>query len=289
VRALQPAVLVVTARHTPALTIGLCIVAALLGCAVLADWLAPLDPAALGPASSRLEPPQSAHFLGTDVLGRDVLTRLIHGSRVSLMVGTVSVLVAVGIGLVVGLAAGLGPTWLDRSLMAVADLLLAFPRIFLILLLVAFTAPSLMLVMVVIGLTGWMSVARLVRAEVLSLRERDFVAAARGLGMTLPQLALRHILPNVVPLVLVAATLRVGNAILLESFLSFLGLGAQEPTVSWGAMIEQGRHHLVDGWWLAVFPGIALTLAGIGFNLLADGMRDLLDPRQRGRERSEDV
>ncbi|MBC8424546.1 ABC transporter permease, partial [bacterium] len=160
---------------------------------------------------------------------------------------------------------------------------LAFPRIFLILLLVAVSTPSLILVTVVIGVTGWMSVARLVRAEALALREREFVLAARGLELSALRLALRHVLPHVTPLILVAATLRLGNAVLLESFLSYLGLGAQEPLISWGSMIEHGQGHLLDAWWLTAFPGLAITLTVVSYNLLGDGIRDRLDPRGGAR------
>jgi peptide/nickel transport system permease protein len=260
--------------------VGLALVFLLALTALLADVLAPGDPSALGPASLRLHSPSAAHPLGTDVLGRDVLQRLVYGSRVSLVVGWIGVAVAVLCGTLIGLVSGLGPGWLDRSLMALTDLFLAFPRIFLVLLLTSVSSPSLTLVMLVLGLTGWMGVARLVRAEVLSLRERDFVAAARGLGLGPWHLAWRHLLPHVLPVVVVAATLRVGNIILLESFLSFLGLGAQEPTVSWGAMIDQGRGYLLEGWWLATFPGLAITLTVIGYNLLGDGLREILDPRR---------
>lgn len=262
-----------------AITLGL----GLLG--VLAPLIAPGDPAALGAAADRLSAPSGGHLLGTDLLGRDVLVRLVHGSRVSLLVGWVSVLVAVLLGTAVGLAAGMGPRWLDRLLMNTTDAFLAFPRIFLILLLVSLTTPSLLLVMTVLGLTGWMGVARLVRAEALSLRERDFVAAARGLGLSSWRVATRHVLPNLLPTVIVAATLRVGSAILAESFLSFLGLGAQEPVVSWGAMIQQGRGYLLDGWWLTTFPGLAIALTVLGYNLLGEGLRRRLDPRGRGEGR----
>ena len=258
------------------LTVGGALVAA------LAPVLAPGDPAAMGELGARLAPPSAAHLLGTDVLGRDVLVRLVHGARVSLLVGWVSVLAAVSTGTVIGMAAGLGPRRLDRVLMAMTDLFMAFPRIFLVLLLVSLTAPSLPLIMIVLGVTGWMGVARLVRAEALALRERDFVAAARGLGLTPLQVARRHILPGLWPTVIVAATLRVGGAILTESFLSYLGLGVQEPTVSWGAMIQMGRANLVDGWWLATFPGLALALTVIGYNLLGDSLRERLDPRRQG-------
>jgi peptide/nickel transport system permease protein len=259
---------------------GLIIVLGLGLLAVLAPLIFSGDPAALGEAADRLSAPSATHPLGTDLLGRDVLARLAHGSRVSLLVGWVSVLVAVFFGTVIGLSAGLGPRWLDQLLMRVTDLFLAFPRIFLILLLVSLTSPSLLLVMAVLGTTGWMGVARLVRAEALSLRERDFVAAARGLGLSPWRVAAWHVLPNLLPTVIVAATLRVGGAILAESFLSFLGLGAQEPTISWGAMIQQGRDYLLEGWWLTTFPGLAIALTVIGYNLLGEGLRRRLDPRE---------
>lgn len=241
------------------------------------------DPVALGNVEDVLSAPSMNHLMGTDVHGRDLMLRLLHGSRVSLLVGWVSVFVAVGLGTAVGLLAGLGPHRLDRGLMLVTDLFLAFPRLFLVLLLVSLARPSLSLVMVVIGLTGWMPVARLVRAEALSLRERDFVHVARGLGLSSWRVATHHILPNLLPLIITTAALRVGGAILTEAFLSFLGLGVQEPAISWGAMIQHGRNHLIDGWWLATFPGLAIALTVIGYNLLADDIRNALDPsRQQG-------
>lgn len=253
--------------------------------ALAAPLLAPGDPAVLGEAADRLLSPSPAHPLGTDVLGRDVLARLVHGSRVSLLAGWLCALVAVAVGTAVGLAAGSGPRWLDRLLMTLTDACLAFPRIFLVLLIVSLTKPSLALTMAVIGLTGWMGVARLVRAETLSLREREFVAAARGLGLSPWRVNVRHVLPALWPTIIVAASLRVGSAILTESFLSFLGLGAQEPTVSWGAMIQAGRPVLLEAWWLSTFPGLALALTVVGCNLLGDGLRARLDPRQEaGRD-----
>lgn len=267
--------------HVVAVGGGLCVLLAVVSLA--APWLAPGDPSALGPAGDELQAPSGQHPLGTDALGRDVLGRLVHGGRASLVVGWFAVLVAVVLGTAVGLAAGLGPRWLDRLLMGVTDAFLAFPRIFLVLLLISLTAPSLGLVTVVLGLTGWMGVARLVRAETLSLRERDFVHAARGLGLTPVRVAWVHVLPHLAGTVVVAATLRIGSTILLESFLSFLGLGAQEPAVSWGAMIQQGRGVLLEAWWLTTFPGLALTLTVLGYNLLGDGLRERWDPRHRGR------
>jgi len=266
----------------PALRPGLILTSLLAVAALAAPVLTPGDPSAMGEAAARLNSPSWGHPLGTDLLGRDVLTRLLHGARVSLMVGWLSVAVAVFLGILVGMGAGLGPRWLDRLLMGITDVFLAFPRIFLVLLLVSLTAPSLTLVMTVLGLTGWMGVARLVRAEVLSLKERDFVAAARGLGLPGWRVASRHVFPSLLPTIIVAATLRVGGTIIAESFLSYLGLGAQEPSVSWGAMIQQGRNHLIDGWWLTSFPGLAIALTVLGYNLLGDGLSTRLDPRRKG-------
>lgn len=248
--------------------------------AVGADWFAAASPSALGDAAARLAPPGGgAGLLGTDALGRDLAARLLHGARTSLGVGLGSVATAVLLGGLVGLAAGLGPRWLDRLLMTATDLLLSFPRLLLALLAVSLTEPSLLTVTLIIGLTGWMGTARLLRSEVLSLREREFVLAARGLGLGPVAVAVRHVLPHTASLLLVTAALRLGNAVLLEAFLSYLGLGAQEPAVSWGAMIEHGRRHMLDAWWLTALPGLAITWTVVGVNLLADGLRDRLDPR----------
>ncbi len=260
---------------------GLLISTALLLLALLGPLLLSGDPAALGKAGQGLLAPSFAHPMGTDALGRDVLLRLVHGAWVSLLVGWISVLLSVTIGTAVGMMAGLSSGRIDRLLMGLTDIFMAFPRIFLILLLVSLTKPSLFLVMIVIGVTGWMQVARLVRAETLSLRERDYISAAEGLGLPPWRVAIAHILPNLMPTVIVAISLRIGGAILTEAFLSFLGLGAQEPMVSWGAMIQQGRGHLLDGWWLTTFPGVAITLTVIGYNLLGDGLRAKLDPKRQ--------
>jgi len=255
------------------LQVGTALVAIGLAVALAASILAPGDPAALGPVGQSLRPPGSDHLLGTDTLGRDVLGRLIHGGRASLLVGWASTALAVALGAVVGLAAGLGSRRLQRLLTAVIDLFLALPGIYLVLLLVAFSRPSLWLVIAVLGLVGWMDVARLVRVEALALRDREFLAAARGLGLGPVAVAWRHVVPNLLPTVLVAAALRVGQAILIESFLSYLGLGPQEPLVTWGSMIAQGRAHLLDAWWLTAFPGLAIAATVIAYNLLADGLR----------------
>jgi len=243
-----------------------------------ADVLVPGDPAALGAAGQALRSPGPGHLLGTDVLGRDVLCRLLHGGRMSLLVGWATMVLATGLGTVVGLAAGLGPRWLQRTLTAMIDLFLAFPTIYLVLLLVAVSRPSLWLLIAVLTVSSWMDVARLVRIEALALRDREFVAAARGLGVGAWQVACRHVLPNLLPTVVVAAALRVGQAILVESFLSFLGLGPQAPLVTWGSMIAQGRAHLLDAWWLTVFPGMAIAATVLAYNLIADGLRARLLP-----------
>lgn len=235
--------------------------------------LTPGDPTALGPAGQSLRPPGPVHPLGTDLLGRDVLVRLLYAGRISLLVGWSTMLLATLFGSLVGLAAGLGPRRLQQAMAGVIDLFLAFPTIYLVLLLVAISRPSLWLLIAVLGVSSWMDVARLVRVEALALRDREFVVAARGLGLSAWRVAWVHVLPNLFPTLLVAGALRIGQAILVESFLSFLGLGPQEPLATWGGMIAQGRAHLLDGWWLTVFPGLAITGTVLAYNLIADGLR----------------
>jgi len=270
------------AGHRTLMTAALVMLGLLVAAALFAPLLAPEDPSALGDLSHRLAAPGEDGPLGTDALGRDLLSRLLYGARVSLLAGLCSVAGAVLVGTLVGLAAALGPRGLDRLLMGLTDLFLAFPRIFLVLLLVSVAEPSLGLVVIVIITTGWMGVARLVRAEALSLRERDFVLAAEGLGLSPAVVARRHVLPHVLPLILVAAALRLSSAILLEAFLSYLGLGAQDPVISWGAMVEHGRPHMVDAWWVAALPGLAIAWTAVGCNLLGDALRDRWDPRRGG-------
>jgi peptide/nickel transport system permease protein len=245
-------------------------------CALLAPILAPHDPFTF--AKLGLEAPGPEHWLGTDAIGRDVLSRLLYGARISLMVGFVAVFLAVLIGTTVGLVAGYVGGLVDAALMRLVDLLIAFPRIFLALLIIALWGPSIWLVIGVLGLTGWMATARLVRSQVLSLREQEYVEAARALGLPLRRILSRHVLPNAAAPVVVSATLMVGNAILAESVLSFLGLGVQVPVPSWGAMLNEARGAWHSAWWLATFPGVAITLTVMGYNLLGDGLRDALDP-----------
>jgi len=264
-------------RNRMAMT-GLALVLGLFVVSVFAPWLAPYDPNSIN-LKQVLMPPSPAHYLGTDTLGRDVLSRIIYGSRVSLKVGFVAVGLATLIGLFVGALAGYYGGWVDQGLMRLVDLMLCFPAFFLILAVIAVLEPSIWNIMVVIGLTGWMGVARLVRAEFLSLREREFVTAARALGAGDTRLILRHMLPNALAPVMVSATLGVAGAILTESALSFLGLGVQPPTPSWGNILTAGKDNIEIAWWLSVFPGLAILVTVMSYNLLGEGIREAIDPR----------
>ncbi|MGE5700053.1 MAG: ABC transporter permease [Deltaproteobacteria bacterium] len=230
-----------------------------------------------------LQPPSASHPLGTDELGRDVLARMAYGARISLKVGFVAVGIATAIGLLVGLFSGFYGGLADAVLMRFVDIMLCFPTFFLILSVIAFLEPSIYNIMIVIGVTGWMGVSRLVRAETLSLKERDFVAAARAQGAGDARIIFRHILPNTLAPVLVAATLGVAGAILTESALSFLGIGVQPPTPSWGNILTAGKDNIEFAWWLSVYPGLAILFTVLGYNLLGEGIRDAVDPRLRGR------
>jgi peptide/nickel transport system permease protein len=256
---------------------GAAIVAVMSGLALLAPLLGG-DPGQIDIAH-RLEPPSWAFPLGTDDLGRDVLTRILYGARISLLVGFVAVGIATAIGIVLGALAGYYGRWIDSLIMRFVDIMLCFPTFFLILAVVAFLEPSIWNIMIIIGLTGWMGVARLVRAEFLSLRERDFVLAARTAGARDGRIIFRHILPNALSPILVSATLGVAGAILTESALSFLGIGVQPPTPSWGNMLIVGKQTLGTAWWLSAFPGLAILVTVLGYNLLGEGIRDALDPR----------
>ena len=238
------------------------------------------DPGAIDIAQ-RLQGPGWNHPLGTDDLGRDVLTRILYGARISLLVGFVAVGIATGIGICLGALAGYYGRWIDALLMRFVDIMLCFPTFFLILAVIAFLDPSIWNIMIIIGLTGWMGVARLVRAEFMSLRERDFVLAARAVGADDARIIFRHILPNALSPVLVSVTLGVAGAILTESALSFLGIGVQPPTPSWGNMLITGKQTLGTAWWMSVFPGVAILITVLGYNLLGEGIRDALDPRIR--------
>jgi len=248
--------------------------------ALLAPVISPRDPNRLD-VKRILDAPSKAHPLGTDQLGRDVLSRMLYGARVSLAVGFVSVGIAAAIGIVLGSLAGYHGGTTDAMVMRLVDLMLVFPRFFLLLAVLAFLRPSIWTIMTVIGLTGWMSVARLVRAEFLSLKEREFVLWSQSIGATAFRIIWRHILPNAMAPVLVAMTLGIPAAILTESGLSFLGLGVQPPHATWGNILNEGKDAIEIGWWLSVYPGLAILVTVLSYNLLGEGIRDALDPRLR--------
>jgi peptide/nickel transport system permease protein len=224
---------------------------------------------------------QKVHWLGTDKFGRDILSRIIYGSRISLSIGFVAVGIAITFGTFVGAIAGYYGGRVDNIIMRLVDMILAFPRLFLILTLIALFTPKIWLIIAVLGATGWMGTARLVRGQILSLKEQEFVQAAHALGLSTPRIIFRHILPNAMAPIIVTATLRVGTTILVAAALSFLGLGVQPPTASWGNIINQGRDNLLGAWWIATFPGLAIVLTVVAYNLFGDGLRDALDPRLR--------
>ncbi len=229
--------------------------------------------------SEVLLPPQSGHVLGTDEQGRDVLSRMIHGARISLSVGLVAVSLYVAIGVLLGAIAGYFGGRFDLFLSRAIEIMICFPTFFLILAILAFVGPSIYNIMVVIGLTGWTGVARLVRGEFLKLRQMDYVSAGRALGLSSFRLMLRHLLPNAMGPVLVSASFGVASTILVESSLSFLGFGVQPPTPSWGSMLSQARDFLDFAWWLTLFPGLAIFIAITSYNLVGEGLRDAMDPK----------
>ena len=263
---------------------GALVVLAAVVVAVAAPALAPGDPIK-NSLLDRLTPPTwgGEHPLGTDTLGRDVASRLLHGARVSLLVGFSAVLLAGVSGVVLGLVSGWYRGWLDDVLMRLGDVQLVFPVLVLAVAVLAVLGASVMNLILVLGVTGWITYARIVRGEVLTLRERDFVAAARALGADDAWILRRHLLPNVLPPITVVATFSVARTIIAEASLSFLGLGIPAPAPSWGAMLDEGRNYITTGWWLALFPGLAILLLVLGINLVGDWLRDVLDPRlERG-------
>ena len=260
--------------------IGGAVVLVLALMAVAAPILAPHDPHK--PDVKRiLDPPSARHWLGTDQIGRDVLSRMLYGARVSLAVGFVSVGIATAIGIALGAAAGYHGGAVDAGVMRLVDLMLVFPRFFLLLAVLAFLKPSIWTIMAVIGLTGWMGVARLVRAEFLALKEREFVVWSQSIGASALRIIWRHILPNAMAPVLVAMTLGIPAAILTESGLSFLGLGVRPPYATWGNILNEGKEVIELAWWLSVYPGVAILVTVLSYNLLGEGIRDALDPRLR--------
>ncbi|HEY7062231.1 MAG TPA: ABC transporter permease [Chloroflexota bacterium] len=267
-------------RRNPRAIVGATIVVALCLMALLAPLLAPYPPEVQSLAL-RYRPPSPEHWMGTDSFGRDVLSRAIWAARVSLAVGVLAVAVSISISVVVGSLAGYYGGRLDNLLMRFTDMMLAFPTLFLLIAIVAAFGSQLPILIAVLGLTSWELGARVVRGEVLSLKTREFVQAARALGAGDARIIRRHILPNVLPIVIISATIRVPLTILLEAALSYLGLGVQPPIASWGNMVADGKAALRIAWWVTAFPGAFIFAAVMAFNLLGDGLRDALDPRMK--------
>ncbi|SEQ38473.1 peptide/nickel transport system permease protein [Piscibacillus halophilus] len=267
-------------------TVGLVIVLCVILMAVFADIIAPYDHTETN-VSARLLPPfwmeggSFNYILGTDNLGRDVLSRIIIGSKVSLLVGIASVIVAGAIGLFLGLVSGYYGKWIDQVIMRLVDSFLAIPNILFMLIILAVIGPSLTSIIIVLGVTTWVIYARMVRSETLSIKERDYVKSARAIGASDYRIIKKYILPNVVSSFIVIATLNVATTIILESSLSFLGLGIQSPDVSWGLMLSDGRDYLATSWWVATFPGLAITITVLGIIFLGDWLRDMLDPKTK--------
>lgn len=261
---------------------GLVIMLLLSVVTLLAPLIAPYDPSAQGDiVLTRYLPPSIEHLMGTDKFGRDIYSRVLYGARISLSIGFIAVAISITLGTLIGAVAGYFGGIVDGVLMRFTDMMLSFPRLVLLIVVIALFEPSIWLVVIVLGLTGWMGTARIVRGEVLSLREREFVQAARALGMGDGRIIMRHVIPNTLAPVIVSATLGIGQTILTEASLSFLGLGVQPPTPSWGNMVSDGRDALITAWWIATFPGLAIVFTVVAFNLLGDGLRDALDPRMR--------
>jgi peptide/nickel transport system permease protein len=269
------------ARHNPLAAIGAILVAFFIFLAIFAPWIAPQSPSYID-LPSRLSPPSSAHWCGTDELGRDICSRLIYGARISMLVGTCVVAGSLGLGLVIGSIAGYYGGRIDRFVnVVVMNAFLSFPGILLAIAFVAFRGPGIFNLVLALSLGGWVGYARLVRAQVLAAREREFVEASRALGASNLRIIVRHILPNIMQPVIVQAAIGMAGAILAEATMSFLGLGVPPPTASWGSMLNDSRAHLFDTPHLVLFPALAVMLAVLSFNFIGDALRDFLDPRSR--------
>jgi peptide/nickel transport system permease protein len=266
------------ALSNPLAMAGFIIIVSIFVLAILAPWIAPYDPDAINVKAILLSP-SWLHWMGTDGLGRDVLSRMLYGGRISLLVGLVAVGISTAIGILLGALAGYYRGWVDTFIMRLVDVMLSIPSFFLILAVIAFLTPSIINIMIVIGLTSWMGVTRLVRAEFLSLSNREFIMAARTLGAKDARLIFTHLLPNSLTPIIVSAVLGVAGAVLLESGLSFLGLGVQAPQASWGNILTDGKEYIQFAWWLSLYPGMAILITVLGYNLLGEGLRDALDPR----------
>ena len=269
------------ARHNPLAAVGVVLVVIFVIFAVIASWIAPQDPAHID-LPTRLSSPSTAHWFGTDELGRDILSRVIYGSRISMLVGSSVVAVSLALGLIIGSIAGYYGGRLDRFVnVVVMNAFLSFPGILIAIAFVAFRGPGIFNLVLALSLGGWVGYARLVRAQVLAAREREFVEAARALGASDLRVVVHHILPNIIQPVVVQAAIGMAGAILAEATMSFLGLGVPPPTASWGAMLNDGRAHLFDAPHLVIFPALAVMLAVLSFNFIGDALRDYLDPRAR--------
>ncbi len=269
------------ARHNPLAAVGVVLVIVFVLCAIFAPWLAPHDPAQIN-LPARLDPPSFSRWCGADELGRDICSRLIYGARISMLVGSSVVAMSLGIGLIIGSIAGYYGGAIDRFVNVVLmNAFLSFPGILLAIAFVAFRGPGIFNLVLALSLGGWVGYARLVRAQVLATREKEFVEAARALGASDLRVIVRHILPNIIQPVIVQAAIGMAGAILAEATMSFLGLGVPPPTASWGAMLNDARAHLFDAPHLVLFPAVAVMLAVLSFNFIGDALRDLLDPRSR--------
>jgi peptide/nickel transport system permease protein len=269
------------ARHNPLASTGVVLVTIFVVCALFARWISPQDPAHIE-LPTRLAGPSSIHWCGTDELGRDILSRLIFGARISMLVGSCVVAASLALGLLVGSIAGYYGGRIDRFVnVVVMNAFLSFPGILLAIAFVAFRGPGIFNLVLALSLGGWVGYARLVRAQVLAAREREFVEAARALGASDLRVIVRHILPNIIQPIIVQAAIGMAGAILAEATMSFLGLGVPPPTASWGAMLNDGRAHLFDAPHLVIFPALAVMLAVLSFNFIGDALADFLDPRSR--------
>ena len=270
-----------SARHNPLAAAGVVMVILFVILAVFAPWIAPQDPASIH-LPARLDPPSSAHWFGTDELGRDILSRTIYGARISMLVGSCVVLTSLGVGLIIGSIAGYYGGGIDRFVNVVLmNAFLSFPGILIAIAFVAFRGPGIFNLVVALSLGGWVGYARLVRGQVLAAREREYVEASRALGASDLRIIVHHILPNIIQPVIVQAAIGMAGAILAEATMSFLGLGVPPPTASWGAMLNDGRVYLFEAPHLVLFPALAVMLAVLSFNFIGDALRDYLDPRSR--------
>ncbi len=271
-------------RHfflNPLSLLGVLFIVLLILTGVLAPVLAPYDPVEISP-DRRLAPPSSANWLGTDEVGRDILSRVIHGARISLEIGVTIVFFAAVIGLVIGLVSGFFGGVLDQTLMRFTDMFMSFPTLILAIAMTAALGPSLFNAVLAMIIVWWPIYARLIRGEVLAVKEKEYIRAIRALGARPFKIIFFHVLPNTIDVVVIRASIDFGNAVMFCAALSFIGLGAQPPQPEWGAMVTTGRDYLRDAWWLVTFPGLAIFLTVMGFNLFGDSLRDFLDPKLRG-------